>query len=59
MINAILDYIRYLHDEKRVAYNTEISYERDLKKASEFLSGYGIKKPEKVPAESLESVIGR
>ena len=57
MINAILDYIRYLRDEKRVAYNTEISYERDLKKASEFLADSGIKKPENVTAESLESYI--
>ncbi len=57
MINAILDYIRYLRDEKHVAYNTEISYERDLKKASEFLGDSGIRKPEKVTTESLELYI--
>ena len=37
MLNAIQDYIRYLHNVKQVAHNTEISYERDLKKAAAFL----------------------
>ncbi len=37
MINAIQDYISYLHNVKRTSHNTEISYERDLKKAADIL----------------------
>ncbi len=43
MINAIQEsvieeYISYLHNERETSYNTEISYERDLKKAADFFS---------------------
>ena len=39
MINAIQDFITYLHDVKKTSYNTEISYQRDLKKAAEYFAG--------------------
>ena len=57
MLNAIHDYISYLHNVKQVAYNTEISYERDLKKASEYLQDLGIREPEKVTAQDLQHYI--
>ena len=57
MINAIQDYISYLHNVKQVAHNTEISYERDLKKAADFLLSSGVKKPEDVTEESLANYI--
>lgn len=57
MLNAIHDYISYLHNVKQVAYNTEISYERDLKKASEYLHGMGVDEPEKVTAPDLQNYI--
>ncbi len=57
MINAIHDYISYLHNVKQVAHNTEISYERDLKKAAEYLQAEGIGRPGEVTAESLDGYI--
>lgn len=57
MLNAIHDYISYLHNVKHVAYNTEISYARDLKKASEYLNGSGVDAPEKVTASDLQNYI--
>ena len=59
MLNAIQDYIRYLHNVKKVAHNTEISYERDLKKAAAFLEASGITSPEDVTEESLSSYIAQ
>ena len=57
MLNAIHDYISYLHNVRQVAYNTQISYERDLKKASEYLQDLGIYEPEKVSAQDLKHYI--
>jgi integrase/recombinase XerD len=37
MMNAIQEYITYLHDVKKTSYNTEISYKRDLKNAAAYL----------------------
>lgn len=59
MLNAIQDYIRYLHNVKKVAHNTEISYERDLKKAAAFLETSGIETPDKVTKGSLEAYISQ
>ena len=39
MINAIQDYIAYLHDVRKISYNTEISYRRDLNKAAAYFAG--------------------
>ena len=36
--SAIEEYISYLHNERETSYNTEISYERDLKKAADYFS---------------------
>ena len=37
MENAIYDFIRYIHRTKHASANTEVSYERDLKKLCAFL----------------------
>ena len=37
MENAIQKFIRYLHKTKKASSNTEISYERDLKKLQKYL----------------------
>ena len=57
MLTAIQDYINYLHNIKRVSHNTEISYERDLKKAAVFFDACKVTKPEEVTPEVLASYI--
>lgn len=42
MKKKICDFIEYLHEKKDVSYNTEISYQRDLKKLEEYLDQCGI-----------------
>ena len=55
MERTIREYIGYLHDVRKVSYNTEISYERDLKHAAAYLKEQGIEKPEEVTATNLNS----
>ena len=42
MENAIQEFIDYLHRSKQTSQNTEISYERDLKKLASYLETYGV-----------------
>ncbi len=55
MERAILKYIGYIHDEKRVSYNTEISYERDIKNAIQFFKQHDIDTPDKVTETNVNS----
>jgi integrase/recombinase XerD len=55
MINAIQEYITYLHNVKRTSHNTEISYERDLKKAAVYFQGQQIGDLTQVTATNLNS----
>ena len=55
MERAIQDYITYLHNVKRVSYNTEISYERDLKDAAEYFSRNDISALKDITATNLNS----
>ena len=55
MINAIQDYIRYLHNVKRTSRNTEVSYERDLKKAEVYFREHAITEPSQITATNLNS----
>ena len=57
MLNAIQDYVTYLREVRQISYNTEISYERDLKKAAEFFEGQGIERPEDVTITALNSYL--
>ena len=42
MENAIQEFIDYLHRSKQTSQNTEISYERDLKKLASYLETHGV-----------------
>ena len=57
MINAIQEYITYLHDIRKISYNTEISYQRDLNKAAEYFSGQNVGDLTKVTATNLNSYL--
>ena len=57
MTEDIQKFILYIHTEKRTSENTEVSYERDLKKMEQFLNKYGIDQIEKVTATSLNSYV--
>lgn len=55
MINAIQDYIQYLHNVKRTSRNTEVSYERDLKKAEVYFKEHEITEVSQITATNLNS----
>lgn len=57
MLNAIQDYVTYLREVRQISYNTEISYERDLRKAAEYFDGQGILRPEDVTVTALNSYL--
>ncbi|MGN0362229.1 MAG: tyrosine recombinase [Bilifractor sp.] len=62
MINAIQEstieeYISYLHNERGISYNTEISYQRDLKKAADYFSEHEICDFCKVTENNLNSYL--
>ena len=48
MTQDIQDFIQYLHNEKQTSANTEVSYERDLRKMNEFLCGQGVDRADAV-----------
>lgn len=52
---AIQEFIDYLHNEKKTSHNTEISYERDLRKLEEYLADQGIRNEEEVSSTVLDS----
>lgn len=55
MEKAIQDYIKYLHNVKRVSHNTEISYERDLKDAERYFFSMDISDVKTVTSTNLNS----
>lgn len=57
MENRIEEYITYLRQVKKMAYNTEISYRRDLRKMSAFLAEHGITDLSAVTETSLNSYL--
>ncbi|MEE8886361.1 MAG: tyrosine recombinase [Eubacteriales bacterium] len=57
MINAIQQYVKYLHNEKRISYNTEVSYKRDLDKAADYFAGQGKTSPEEITETNLNSYV--
>lgn len=50
----IQSFAEYLHNRKNTSYNTEISYQRDLKKLNEYLKNRGISGPEAVREADLQ-----
>lgn len=57
MESAIQKFIEYLHNIKKTSGNTEVSYQRDLRKLEEFLTEQGITDMEQVSASHLQSYI--
>lgn len=57
MINAIQEYIAYLHDVRKISYNTEISYERDLKKAADYFASQELGDLTQVSETNLNSYL--
>ncbi|MCI1305828.1 MAG: tyrosine recombinase [Lachnospiraceae bacterium] len=57
MINAIQEYVGYLHNVKKISYNTEISYERDLKKAADYFHEMDINDVRDVTETNLNSYV--
>lgn len=57
MTQEIEKFILYMHREKHTSENTEVSYERDLKKMCQFLQGQGIEDMIQVNATVLNSYI--
>lgn len=57
MKQEIQNFIQYLHTEKSTSQNTEVSYERDLRKMSQYLGEQGIDSATAVTATSLNSYV--
>lgn len=57
MINAIQEYVGYLHNVRKISYNTEISYERDLKKAADYFHEMEIDDIRDVTETNLNSYV--
>ncbi len=57
MQKTIEKFVEYLHNEKRVSMNTELSYKRDLKKFALFLENQGIFSVSKITSTNLTSYI--
>ena len=57
MERNIREFISYLHNAKRTTYNTEVSYQRDLKKMASFLRDKGISGIQEVREQDLEDYL--
>ncbi len=57
MEGNIQSFISYLSKERDASYNTQISYERDLRKLKEYLEHQGITKVQEVRETSLNSYV--
>ena len=57
MQETIQSFTDYLQTEKKASKNTEVSYQRDLRKLAVFLKEHGIEKPEQMNATVLNSYL--
>ena len=57
MQETIQSFTDYLQMEKKASKNTEVSYQRDLRKLAVFLKEHGIEKPEQMNATVLNSYL--
>lgn len=57
MERDIREFISYLHNTKKTSNNTEVSYQRDLKKMAAYLSGRGIREISEVSELDLQGYI--
>ena len=58
MEKVISDMIAYLHDRKHISKNTEISYERDLRKLVRYLEEQKIQSWKEVTTLDLQGYLG-
>ena len=54
MEREIREFIAFMHNTRRTSYNTEVSYQRDLKKVSAFLKERGIEEFAKADEQDLQ-----
>ena len=57
MNQDIQNFIQYLHEEKQTSWNTEVSYERDLRKMCQYLNRRGISAADKVDSDCLSAYV--
>ena len=57
MEEQLQEFISYLHNVKKASQNTELSYQRDLKKLVAFLESSGVSRVEKVTETVLQSYV--
>lgn len=57
MTHDIHNFIQYLHEKKNTSTNTEVSYERDLRKMGEYLLTKNVKQVDVVTASDLEAYL--
>lgn len=57
MQETVQSFTDYLQTEKKASKNTEVSYQRDLRKLAVFLKEHGIEKPEQMNATVLNSYL--
>ena len=57
MEREIREFITYLHNTKKTSHNTEVSYQRDLKKMAVFLGDRGISEAAEVRDLDLEGYL--
>ncbi|WP_373217662.1 site-specific tyrosine recombinase XerD [Ruminococcus sp. 5_1_39BFAA] len=57
MERDIREFITYLHNAKKTSHNTEVSYQRDLKKMESFLSERGIREVTDIREMDLEGYL--
>ncbi|MEE0955162.1 MAG: tyrosine recombinase [Eubacterium sp.] len=57
MTTAIQEYIDYLHNVRKTAYNTEVSYQRDLNQAADYFASQNLNDVSKITETNLNSYI--
>ena len=57
MTEEIGEFIQYMHDVKQTSSNTEISYERDLRKLGEYFENQGVNQISAITVTNLNSYI--
>lgn len=57
MEEELLRFAEFLRDQRHMAENTLVSYQRDLRQMAEWLSGYGIRRPGEISADMLSAYV--
>lgn len=57
MVNAIQEFVDYLHSVRKMSHNTEVCYERDLKKMALWLENQGVDSLGQITGGNLHSYV--